>query len=141
MKKSILNILAVLIGLVIGSGVNMGLITLGPLLIPLPDGVNPNDMESLAESMHLFAPKHFIFPFLAHALGTLVGASGAYLIASSYRKLMAYMVGAIFLFGGIWAATMLPSPRWFLILDLLMAYLPMAFLAALICARLRRASE
>ena len=32
--------------------------------------------------MHLFEPKHLVFPFLAHAVGTLVGALVAYLVAA-----------------------------------------------------------
>ena len=68
------NILAVIAGIVLGSVVNMGLITIGPSVVAPPEGVNVNDMESLKSSMHLFQPKHFIFPFLAHAIGTLAGA-------------------------------------------------------------------
>ena len=31
-------------------------------------------MESLEENIHKFSFIHFLFPFLAHALGTFVGA-------------------------------------------------------------------
>jgi hypothetical protein len=34
--------------------------------------------------MHLFEPRHFVMPFLAHALGTLAGALAAFLIAATY---------------------------------------------------------
>ena len=52
----------------------MALVTASPLVIPPPAGVDVSDPQSLSESIHLFEPKHFVFPFLAHALGTLVGA-------------------------------------------------------------------
>jgi hypothetical protein len=68
------NILAVFAGLIFGSMVNMGLIMISGSIIPPPPGVNPADMECPKSSMHLFKAKHFIFPFLAHALGTLAGA-------------------------------------------------------------------
>ena len=123
------NLTAVVVGFVLGSAVNMAIITVGIMIIPVPNGVDPPDMESLAVSMHLFTAQHFIFPFLAHALGTLTGALGAYFLAASRPEAMSYIVGALFLLGGIWAATMLPSPVWFLIVDLMLAYEPMALLA------------
>ena len=64
MNSTVKNILAVVAGLVIGSIVNMGLITISGSIIPPPEGVDNTTMEGLKESMHLFQPKHFIFPFL-----------------------------------------------------------------------------
>ncbi len=39
------------------------------------------------------------------------------------------IIGVFFLAGGIGNILMLPSPLWFTLVDLLAAYLPMAFLA------------
>jgi hypothetical protein len=122
------NVLAVLLGLVIGSVVNMTLITLGPSLIPPPAGVDVTKAESLAKAMHLLEPQHFLMPFLAHALGTLAGALVAHLIAATRRAQLAYAIGVVFLCGGIAACFMIPAPAWFMALDLLAAYLPMAWL-------------
>ncbi|MEZ4979368.1 MAG: hypothetical protein R2772_08720 [Chitinophagales bacterium] len=94
-----------------------------------PEGVNPADMESLKANMHLFQPKHFLMPFLAHALGTLAGAFVAALLAASNKLRLAMVIGIFFLAGGIANIMMLPSPLWFSILDLGLAYLPMAYLA------------
>ena len=123
------NALALIVGIVLGSVVNMALITLSPSLVPPPAGVNVSDPESLKQSIHLFSPRHFVMPFLAHAVGTLAGALAAYLIAGSYKKALAYVIGALFLCGGIAASFMIPAPRWFIVLDVLAAYLPMAWLA------------
>ena len=128
MNPIVRNIAAVVIGLVIGSFVNMGIIMISPLVIPPPTGVNPADMESLKNSMHLFETKHFIFPFLAHAIGTLVGALIAAKIAASHKMKFALGIGAFFMLGGITNAFMLPSPIWFIILDLVGAYIPMGWL-------------
>lgn len=68
------NILALAAGIVAGGVVNMSLVMLGPSLIPPPPGVDVNTAEGLAKGIHLFEPRHFVFPFLAHALGTLAGA-------------------------------------------------------------------
>jgi hypothetical protein len=129
MKTILRNIFAVIIGLVVGGAVNMTLIIVSPHVIPPPEGVDVTDSQSLRNSMHLFEPKHFVFPFLAHALGTLVGALLAFLIAASYRSAFAYTIGAVFLAGGIAAIFMIPgAPVWFIILDLAAAYIPMAWL-------------
>lgn len=128
MNSILRNTLAVIAGILVGSAVNMGIIMISGSLIPPPEGVNPADMESLKESMHLFEAKHFLMPFLAHALGTLVGAMVAALIAVSNKVRPALIVGILFLAGGIANVMMLPSPLWFTILDLAIAYIPMAYL-------------
>lgn len=129
------NVLAVLAGILIGGGVNMALITLSPSLIPPPQGVDVTDAASIAGSIHLFQPRHFVMPFLAHALGTLAGAIGAYLVAASHPARFAYGVGAFFLCGGIASAFMIPAPAWFIAVDLLAAYVPMAWLGVRIGSR------
>ncbi|MGH8076766.1 MAG: hypothetical protein ACREPE_05505, partial [Lysobacter sp.] len=68
---------------------------------------------------------------------TLAGALVAYLIAASYKAQFAYVIGAVFLCGGVAASFMIPAPTWFIALDLLIAYLPMAWLASLIGTRLK----
>lgn len=137
MKTIIRNCLAVLIGLVLGSIVNMALVIVGPHLIPPPAGVDMSDMESFAAGAHLLGPQHYLFPFLAHALGTLAGALTAHLISSTRRSVFSYVIGALFLFGGITAAFMIPAPAWFIALDLLAAYIPMACLATRLGRRIR----
>src|SRR5215475_5742223 len=107
--KVLRNILAVVVGLIIGGGVNMALVVASPHVIPPPAGVDVSDPQSLSASMHLFEPKHFVFPFLAHAFGTVVGALVAYVVAASHRSVFAYVIGVCFLAGGIAAARMIPA--------------------------------
>lgn len=128
MNPIVRNVLAVVAGLFLGGIVNMGIVTVSSSVIPLPEGVDPSSMQSLKESMHLFEPKNFLMPFLAHALGTLFGAFIASLIAKTYKLKLALAVGVFFLIGGIMNVVMLPSPTWFAILDIVGAYIPMAFL-------------
>ncbi len=130
------NVLAVIAGTVIGGVVNMAIITISPSLIPPPPGVDVTTAESLARAMHLFEPRHFVMPFLAHAIGTLVGALVACLIAATARAPLAYAIGAFFLLGGVAASFMIPAPAWFIALDLVVAYLPMAWLGIQIGTRL-----
>lgn len=138
MPNLLRNVLALLAGIIVGSAVNMALITLGPSLIAPPAGVDVTNAENLVKTIHLFEPRHYIVPFLAHAIGTLAGALVAYLIAASYKTQIAYAIGAIFLCGGVAASFMIPAPAWFIALDLLAAYLPMAWLGIRIGARMKR---
>lgn len=130
------NVLAVVAGIVIGSAVNMALITLSPSVFPPPAGVDVTNAESLAASIHLFQPRHFVMPFLAHALGTLAGALAAFLIAATHKARLAYVIGVVFLAGGVASVFMIPAPVWYIALDLVAAYLPMAWLAVQLGRRL-----
>jgi hypothetical protein len=132
MNQTVKNILAVIAGIVVGSVVNMAIIRLSGSVIPPPAGVDTSDMESMKASMHLFESKHFIFPFLAHALGTFAGALLAAVVAASYKMRFALAIGVFFLLGGIASAFMLPAPTWFIITDLVFAYIPMAYLGGLL---------
>jgi len=128
MNPLIKNILAVVAGLIFGGAVNMGIIMMSGSIIPPPNGVDVTSMESLKSSMHLFEAKNFIFPFLAHALGTLTGAFLAARIAASHQTKFALGIGILFLIGGITNILLLPSPIWFTVLDLSGAYIPMGWL-------------
>ena len=128
MNPIVKNILAVVAGLIVGGMVNMGIIMISGSIIPPPAGVDVTDVESLKSSMHLFEPRHFIFPFLAHAAGSLVGAFVASFIAASHKMKLALGVGAFFMLGGIINVASLPAPLWFEALDLVGAYIPMGWL-------------
>lgn len=123
------NTAAIIGGIVFGALINGLIIALGPHLVPPPQGVDVSNPESLAKGIHLFQPRHFVVPFLAHAVGTFAGALVAYLTAVAHKPRFAYAIGAIFLLGGIAASFLVPAPRWFVALDLVAAYLPMAWLA------------
>mgnify|MGYP001548422228 CR=1 FL=1 len=128
MNPILRNILAVVVGFIVGSAVNLTLVNVGMALVPLPEGSDVSTMEGLRESMKLFAPANFLFPFLAHALGTLVGAFVAAKLAASHPMRLAIFVAAIFLLGGLSMVVMCGGPWWFIAADLLLAYLPMGFI-------------
>lgn len=129
MNPIVRNILAVLAGLIVGNLVNMGIVNMSGAFIPFPEGTDVNTIDGIKASFHLFEPKHFVFPFLAHALGTLAGAFVAARSAATNNKLIALGIGVFFLIGGIaMNLFMLPSPMWFTTLDLVVAYIPMGYL-------------
>ncbi|MEP2057105.1 MAG: hypothetical protein ABJJ05_04835 [Maribacter litoralis] len=135
MNPVLKNILAVVAGVIVGSMVNMGIVMISGSVIPPPEGGDITTMEGLKSTIHLFEPKHFIFPFLAHALGTLVGAFIAAKIAATRKMLMALLIGLFFLIGGTVNIAMLGGPMWFTALDIIVAYLPMAYLGYLLAKK------
>jgi hypothetical protein len=129
MSPILKNILAVICGIVVGSAVNMGIITVSGSIIPPPAGADVTTMDGLKASLHLFEPKHFIMPFLAHALGTFAGAFTAALIAANHKMRFALAIGVFYLIAGIVNCFILPGPAWFNILDVAGAYIPMSYAA------------
>lgn len=119
---------AVVAGALAGGILNMGLVALGPMVIPPPAGGDVSTMEGLRSTLHLFEPKHFVFPFLAHALGTLAGAWLAARLSATRPGASAWAIGLLFLAGGAMMAYSLPEAVVFNITDLTLAYLPMAWL-------------
>lgn len=122
------NVLAVILGFVIGSLVNMTVLTAGHAIMPPPAGFDGSSLESIASTINALRPRDYIVVFLAHALGPLVGVLVAMFIAASGRKIVAIILGCIFLAGGIAANVMIPAPTWYRVVDIVLAYVPMAFL-------------
>lgn len=141
MSSLLRNILAVVVGLVVCIVVNGFLIALSPIVIAPPEGVDVSNAQSLIENIGRFEPKHFIMPFLAHALGSVVGAFVAALIAASRKMTFAIVIGCVHLVGGIGMAFMVPAPTWFVVLDLVVAYLPAASLGGWLAIRTARAKS
>jgi hypothetical protein len=130
------RVLAVFLGLLVGSIVNSGLIMVSSHVIPPPAGADMTTPEGIRHALPLLRPEHFLFPFLAHALGTLVGAAVAGVVARPRGASAARIIGVVFFLGGIAAAFMIPAPPWFIAVDLLFAYLPAAHLGGNLAARL-----
>lgn len=129
MNSTVRTAIVIVVALFFGSLVNFGLVLLGPIVVSPPPGVDMSDMDSFAAAVDSMGPAHFLFPFLAHALGTLTACLLVTRFAAWNKLPLTYAVGAFFLLGGITAASMIPAPLWFVIVDLLFAYLPMAWLA------------
>lgn len=121
MKQILKNIVIVILGIIVGMIVNIGLIILGGIIFPPSE-----NFESMNAMNWDF--KYFIFPFLAHSIGTL---SGAIIVAKLSKKssiILPLIVGMYFLLGGIYMIIILPAPMWFILLDVILGYIPMALL-------------
>jgi hypothetical protein len=128
MNPILKNILGVIVGVLAGGMLNMGIIMISGNIIAPPEGADMTTTEGLKAAMHLMEPKHFLMPFLAHALGSLLGAFLTAKIVANHKMKFAIGVGAWFFLGGLSMVFMLPSPTWFTMVDLGLAYLPMAYL-------------
>lgn len=124
MNPILRNVLAVLGGALVCLVLNGLFLEVLMRLIPPPIGFDPNDLTTY----HLLEGRNFIGPFFAHALPSLIGAFLAAKLAATHRMMIALIVGALHMLGGIAAAYMIPAPTWFIVLDLSLAYLPMAWL-------------
>ena len=128
MKQIVVCFLAIFAGALIGSVANMLIISFSTTIIPLPKGADNSSIKSLEQTIHLFQFKHFIMPFLAHSVGSLIGGTIAAWIATRNELLVALTIGSFFLIGGTMMVFQLPSPIWFNIIDLTLAYLPMSWI-------------
>lgn len=99
MSARIKNILAVIVGIVVGGVVNMSLIMMSSKIIPLPVGADFTTEAGLKASMHLMEPKHFIIPFFAHALHAFIGSMIACKMAANNQMRIALIIGLITFLG------------------------------------------
>ncbi|MEI8193089.1 MAG: hypothetical protein WCG64_04435 [Flavobacteriia bacterium] len=121
-------IVGLLIGLALGALLNGLIITLGLEVFPLPKGVNFETAEGKHNFQYL-KPIHFLFPFLAHALGTFFGVLISLFISKRFRLLLTFIISTLFFLGGLSMVLSLDAPQWFNLTDLTLAYFPMGFMA------------
>tara|TARA_Y100001970_G_scaffold162301_1_gene198432 strand:+ start:149 stop:532 length:384 start_codon:yes stop_codon:yes gene_type:complete len=115
------NIGIIIFSIIIGMLVNIGLIIIGGIVFPVSGNFDP--MNAMQWDL-----KYFIFPFLAHSLGTLSGSFIASKLSKNYHIIIPLIIGFYFLSGGIYMVSILPAPAWFALLDIIVCYIPMALL-------------
>lgn len=89
---------------------------LGHSLFPIPFEIDPNNLDALAEKLHLIPTKMYIAVIAAHGLGLLIGL----LIAKSIdktSKISLYIIAGFFLVGTVANLFMIPHPVWFAVAD------------------------
>jgi len=131
MNPVLRNILAIVIGALACMLLNGFLLGLMMQLVGTPQGFDPNKMDTYS----LLQAKHYLSPFVAHALPSLIGGAIAALIAATHKMTFALVVGGLHLLGGLIAAFLVPAPVWLIVLDLVVADLPMAWLGGWLATR------
>jgi hypothetical protein len=121
--------LVIFISLFAGAMLNGAIINISGKVIAPPKGYDLNTAEGLQAAMPHMGPEHFIFPFLAHAMGTLISAILITRFLKSQQLVFSLMAGILFLLAGVSMVIMLPeTPIYFVLVDLIAAYIPMAYL-------------
>lgn len=124
----LLNILAVVGGIILGMALNMGLIQLNMnVFSPVPAGMDMNDPEQFNAYISGLPLAAYLMVMLAHLAQSFVGAWIAAHFGQSRPMLLAMIVGALSLAGGIAAMMMISGPDWMMIE--LPLYLVVAWLA------------
>ena len=121
------NVLATIVGFIVASvTVYVFESLLGHTLFPLPEGIDPMDMESIKENMHLIPVGAKVFVVIAHFMGILMGMFVAALISKT-SMVPAYIVGGLMLAATAFNLVMLPKETWFLAADTVGAILGFYF--------------
>ncbi len=133
------NIGAVIAGLIVGSIVNMALIMLNAtVLFPMPDGLDMSDTAAFNAYIADLPSTAFILVLAAHLGQAFVGGWLAARLGASRPVLLAMIVGALTLLGGIMNAMQIDLPMWMYIEMPL--YLVLAFAAGKIEEKRRGAA-
>lgn len=125
------KILAVVLGLVVGSAVNMALIMVSMALYPLPDGATE---VTDANDMALGA---LLIVLAAHAGGSLASGLVCGFIAKRVWLAAGIGLGILWTCAGVSMLFAIPSPLWFAIADTA-SYIPAAILGVLVGGNLAK---
>ena len=125
--KIVKSILAIITGIIVGSITNASIIFICNAIFGIPEGMVLWDEKSVIAHADKLTTANYIGTFLAHQLGTLVGALVAAKIAPFRKMIFSLFIGAWFLAGGIYAVSLIPAPMWFILADIIL-YIPIAFI-------------
>jgi len=115
------NVLATMAGFIVASlTVFIFESLIGHNLFPLPESINPMNMDSIKENMHLIPVGAKIFVVIAHFSGIVVGMFVAGLISKT-SMIPSYIVGISMLAATTFNLIVLPKEIWFLLADSLFA--------------------
>ena len=107
------NIMAVIIGLVIGNLWNLALILVNSkILFPPGDGVDLQDAEQMKAYVATLPAAGFIAVLAAHVGQAGIGGYIAARLGESAPMRLAWIVGGLTLFGAIYNLIVLEAPTW-----------------------------
>ena len=121
------NIISVIIGIATAGIVVYFIQSVSIALFPLPEDLDPRDMNAMKEHVATLPPLAFVLVLLAHFFGALGGAAVGSKIASSHQFKLSMIIGTFMLIMGIINLFTIPHPLWFMVVDMF-TYLPGAFI-------------
>ena len=111
------NVIATILGLIAASASIFLVEKLGHTLFPMPKSIDPNDIDSIKNNIHLIPKGNMAFVALAHGIGILTGMFIAGMISKT-SLIPAYIVGGLMMAISIAYYFFIPSPTWFVLTDL-----------------------
>ena len=128
------DIMAVLVGWVVGMAANMAFVFLNVALYPKPDGVTFDDKEGFAAYIETLPMTAFLIVLVAHLSQAFFGGLAAAKISKKRPTTVAMIVGVLSLIGGYINMQSIPLPTWmwiemplYLVFAWLAAYLVIAY--------------
>jgi hypothetical protein len=121
------NFAAVTAGLIVGSAVNMAVLSVSWVLYPLPEGLDFNDPAQLAAYLGALPAAAFLLVLAAHLGQAFVGGWLAARLSASHPVPLALVVGTISAAAGLYNLLTLPGPVWLWVelpLYFLLSWLP-----------------
>lgn len=112
MSSIIRNVLAIFLGCVAGIAVIVIAQFVNSSLHPLPSGADPTTPGGMAQIVAAMPTTAFIGLIVSYLLGTTAGAFVGVKLAGSLHALVAGVIGAVFVAGGISNFVMIPHPPW-----------------------------
>jgi len=106
------NALSVLLGLFVGSTLNMVIVLAMMAIWPMPDGVSMSDPEGMAAHVATMPVAAWLMAIAAHLTQAGVGGWVAARVGASHPMVLALIVGVLSLMGGIMNAINLAAPAW-----------------------------
>ncbi len=106
------NVGVVILGLVVGSAINMALILANLLFFPLPEGTDMNNAEQMAAFIGSLPPAGFVLPLLAHLAQAFVGGAIAARFGTADPRVLAGVIAALTALGGVINLVQLNPPAW-----------------------------
>ena len=105
------RVMGVVVGVAVGMVVVMITEAIGHVLWPPPEGMDPNDVESVRAHLKELPLGALVTVLVAWTLGGLVGSTATGRITGSCR--LAVVPGALVMLGALMMLFSLPHPWWF----------------------------
>jgi hypothetical protein len=107
------NVIAVVVGLVAGMAVNMAIVMLNTkVLFPMPEGLDWEDKEGFAAYLGTLPWTAFVVVIAAHLGQSFFGGLVAARMSKNKPMLVALIVGALTMIGGLMMLNSTPHPTW-----------------------------
>lgn len=123
------NILAVILAFLGGGVCVLTLETFGHRLYPLPEGLDTNDLEQIAQYVSTAPIGALLFVLLAQSAGSFAGGMITAIVGGSRLWLLAFIYGVVALFMAGLNVILIPHPIWMMTMALVLP-IPLAVLGS-----------